>query len=319
VPVGHVERLNLAPLPANGDPAAAGYAVPVDARRAVGTGSSAGDRATTLRLLAGADTVDADLRRPGHIFPLPAASDGVLARPGPAEAAMDLAWLAGQSPVAALCELVNRDGSLMGARQVTAFARRHGLPRVTIAELTAYRRRRERPLQRVADVRMPTAHGSFRLYAYSDVTGDRNEVTALALVAGAVDDGRPVRVKVHRECATGDTLRSIGCHCGSRLSTVLSGFGTDGRGVLVYLRTRYPRPRATGVDPAGRPPGGAPIGCGASSAFDIAVAGLVLLDLGIGAVHLLADDRHERAPLIDLGLTVLTRTSLSPTSTAVPS
>ncbi len=311
VPAGQVERLNLAPLPATGDPAAAGYAPPVDARQAVSTGSSAGDRATTIRLLAAADTVAADLRRPGHVFPLPAAPDGVLARAGPAEAAMDLAWLAGQPPAAALCELVNRDGSLMRLRQVPAFARRHGLPRVSIAELTAYRRRREHPLQRVADVRMPTAHGSFRLYAYRDITGDQKEIAALALVAGAVDDGRPVRVHVHRECATGDTLRSVGCRCGSSLSTALNDFGTRGRGVLVYLRTRYPR-GATSVDPAAAPIAGAPTGCGSTHAFDIAVAGLVLLDLGIAAVHLLADDRDGKVPLTELGLTVLTRTPLSP-------
>jgi 3,4-dihydroxy 2-butanone 4-phosphate synthase/GTP cyclohydrolase II len=205
----------------------------VDLKFGTTTGISAADRATTIRGLANPSTLAADFLRPGHVFPLQAREGGVLKRPGHTEAAVDLTRLAGLQPAGVLCEIMNEDGTMARGTALKAFAERHGLPLLTVADLVAYRRSRERIVERTAQARLPTAHGTFQVYVYRSKFDESEHV---ALVKGEVA-GRPnVLVRVHSECLTGDILASTRCDCGKQLELALHCIEQEGAGVVVYLR-----------------------------------------------------------------------------------
>lgn len=230
------DRLDL-PLMIRADQGRPGGAqcVAVDARVGVGTGISAADRARTIRLLAGPNTDAADLLRPGHVIPLRVGSDGLLSRRGHAEAAVDLARLAGLRPLGALCELVSTTDPRGMARgpELERFACEHSLQLVAISDLVAYRMRYEQLVERSAEAIMPLAAGRFTAVGYrSRVDGGEH----LALVHGDIGDGEDVLVRVHRECLPGDILGSARCGCGGRLQSALDSVADEGRGVVVYLR-----------------------------------------------------------------------------------
>jgi 3,4-dihydroxy 2-butanone 4-phosphate synthase/GTP cyclohydrolase II len=209
------------------------FTISVDLREGTTTGISASDRAATIRALGDPRAQAEDFRRPGHVFPLRAQKHGVLARPGHTEAASDLARLAGLQPAGALCEIVNDDGSMARGQQLSAFAARHGLPFLTIADLVAYRRRTERLVTCTGQAKLPTRHGSFGIHVYrSEVDG----LEHLALVKGNVAGKKNVLVRVHSECCTGDILGSLRCDCGNQLAQSLERIEEEGSGVLVYLR-----------------------------------------------------------------------------------
>ncbi len=213
----------------------AAQCVAVDARAGGSTGISATDRARTIRLLAAPDTEAADLTRPGHVVPLRVRSDGVLGRRGHAEAAVDLAGLAGLRPSSALCQLVSTTDPRSMARgpEVEHFAREQGLQLVAIGDLVAYRMRFEQFVERSAEAIMPLAAGRFTAVGYrSRVDGSEH----LALVHGEIGDGEDVLVRVHQECLTGDILGSARCGCGGRLQSALTSVADEGRGIVVYLR-----------------------------------------------------------------------------------
>jgi 3,4-dihydroxy 2-butanone 4-phosphate synthase / GTP cyclohydrolase II len=209
------------------------FTVSVDLKFGTTTGISAADRATTIRGLANPSTLAADFLRPGHVFPLQAREGGVLKRPGHTEAAVDLTRLAGLQPAGVLCEIMNEDGTMARGTALKAFAERHGLPLLTVADLVAYRRSRERIVERTAQARLPTAHGTFQVYVYRSKFDESEHV---ALVKGEVA-GRPnVLVRVHSECLTGDILASTRCDCGKQLELALHCIEQEGAGVVVYLR-----------------------------------------------------------------------------------
>jgi len=208
------------------------FTVTVDYRHGTSTGISAADRAATLRALADPATGAADFARPGHVFPLRARAGGVLERRGHTEASVDLARLAGLAPAGVLCELVNEDGSMARVPELRAFAERHGLIFITIAELVAHRRRTERLVEAVAEARLPTRHGAFVARIYRDQAG----VEHVALVMGDLRGAPDVLVRVHSECFTGDVLGSMRCDCGAQLDGALGRVAAEGRGVIVYLR-----------------------------------------------------------------------------------
>lgn len=179
------------------------------------------------------DAKPSDFRRPGHMFPLEAREGGVLRRAGHTEATVDLCRLAGLKEVGLCCEIMRDDGTMARLDDVTAFARRHGLKMMTIADLIAYRRRNDRLVEAVEEVDMPTGYGHFRLKMYrSRVTG----LEHLALVKGRVDDGEPALVRVHSECFTGDVLGSERCDCGEQLHTAMEMVEREGRGAVLYMR-----------------------------------------------------------------------------------
>jgi len=209
------------------------FTASVDARDGITTGISAHDRARTIRCMIDPRTRPEDLARPGHVFPLIARDGGVLRRAGHTEATVDLARLAGQSPAAVLCEILNDDGTMARLPQLEAFAERHGLPIVNIADLIAYRKRTERLVRRVAEAVLPTRYGAFRIISYVSSIEDEEHV---ALVAGEVAGEEDVLVRVHSECLTGDVFGSYRCDCGSQLQYALERIKSEGRGVVVYMR-----------------------------------------------------------------------------------
>jgi 3,4-dihydroxy 2-butanone 4-phosphate synthase / GTP cyclohydrolase II len=229
-----LDRLALPAMTAvNEDRKTTAFTVSVDVREGVTTGISAADRARTIRALADPATGPGDLTRPGHVFPLRAVPGGVLQRPGHTEAAVDLARLAGLPPVGVIAEVTDEDGSMARLPRLRAFAAEHGLALVSIADLAAHRRRTERLVERVADTRMPTLHGTFRAVGYRDRIDGTEHV---ALVAGDVAGGEGVLARVHSECLTGDVFGSLRCDCGAQLSAALDAIASAGCGVLVYLR-----------------------------------------------------------------------------------
>jgi 3,4-dihydroxy 2-butanone 4-phosphate synthase/GTP cyclohydrolase II len=220
-------------VPEGQDSHGTAFTVTVDARRGTTTGISAGDRATTVRMLADSGAAASDFARPGHVFPLRSRDGGVLRRRGHTEAASDLARLAGLSSVAALCEIVHPDGTMMRLAALEAFAREHSLAMLHIDDLVAYRRRREPIVDLVAEARLPTRHGPFVARVFRDrIDG----VDHVALVRGEVRGAESVLVRVHSECLTGDLFGSLRCDCGAQLESSLGRVAEEGQGVVVYLR-----------------------------------------------------------------------------------
>src|SRR5471030_1588910 len=209
------------------------FTVSVDATHGVTTGISAEDRAKTIRLLADPKSLPGDLVQPGHIFPLRAKAGGVLQRSGHTEAAVDLARLAGLDPSGVLCEIVKDDGTMARLPDLLQFKKKHKLKLCTILDLIEYRRRREKLIELEQRVKLPTDYGTFDLLLYR---ATMNQEHHLALVKGDVADGKPVLVRVHSECLTGDVFASRRCDCGSQLHTALRQIEQAGRGILLYMR-----------------------------------------------------------------------------------
>ena len=209
------------------------FTVTIDAapRFGVTTGISAPDQAATIRAAASPSAAPNDLRRPGHVHPLRAREGGVLQRVGHTEAAVDLMRLAGLQPAGVICEILNADGTTAKRAELDIFAQLHGLTFITVAQLVAHRLRTERLVHRVAEARLPTQVGEFRVVGY------RNDVDAhehVALVYGDVG-GDAVPVRMHSKCLTGDVFHSLRCDCGWQLHTAMQMIATAGRGVIVYL------------------------------------------------------------------------------------
>ena len=209
------------------------FTVSVDAAKGVTTGISALDRARTIRMLAGTKSGPADLTEPGHVFPLQAREGGVLQRAGHTEAAVDLVRLAGLDATGVICEILNEDGSMARLNDLQKFRRKHKLKMCSIRDLIAYRRRREKLVEREQCVRMPTDYGDFDLYLYRSLTDGAHHI---ALVRGKIDPKQPVLVRVHSECLTGDVFGSRRCDCGSQLHQAMRQIAQHGTGILLYMR-----------------------------------------------------------------------------------
>jgi 3,4-dihydroxy 2-butanone 4-phosphate synthase/GTP cyclohydrolase II len=208
------------------------FTVSIEARGRTTTGISAADRAMTVLTAIDPRTRPSDLARPGHMFPLRAAAGGVLKRAGQTEASVDLARIAGMTPAAVLCEIMNEDGTMARVPDLSRFCARHGLAMITVADLIRHRMSNERLVQRIAAPHLPTRYGDFRLYAYrSEVTHEEH----VALVHGEIRESEPVLVRVHSQCLTGDVFGSARCDCGAQLSLAMEKIIEAGKGVLLYL------------------------------------------------------------------------------------
>jgi len=210
------------------------FTVSIDAAAKYGvtTGISASDRAATIRVAADPASTRADLRMPGHIHPLRARDGGVLQRVGHTEAAVDLARLAGCQPAGVICEILNKDGTTARRPQLEVYARQHGLTFITIAQLVAYRLKHERLVHRMADARLPTEFGEWRIVGYRNDVDDREHI---AIAYGNVEGGEGVLVRMHSKCLTGDVFHSRRCDCGWQLETAMAMIQAEGCGVIVYL------------------------------------------------------------------------------------
>ena len=209
------------------------FQVLVDAAKGITTGISAADRCHTIRVMADPTAVPEDLVRPGHVFPLRARAGGVLQRAGHTEAAVDLVRLAGCRPIAVICEILSDDGSMARLPQLMRFSKRHKLKLCTIEELIKYRRQREKLVQKIEVVKMPTDYGDFDLHLYKSTTDGQHHI---ALVKGEVTGKANVLVRVHSECLTGDVFGSRRCDCGPQLQQAMRQVSEEGRGVILYMR-----------------------------------------------------------------------------------
>ena len=209
------------------------FQISVDAAKGITTGISAADRARTIQVMADPTAVPEALVQPGHVFPLRARPGGVLQRAGHTEAAVDLVRLAGFRPIGVICEILNDDGTMARLPDLVKFARKHRLKLCTIEELIKHRRTREKLVQRIEVVQMPTEYGDFALHLYRSTTDGQHH---LALVRGDVSGRAPVLVRVHSECLTGDVFGSRRCDCGPQLHQAMRQIAQAGRGVIVYMR-----------------------------------------------------------------------------------
>ena len=209
------------------------FQVSVDAARGITTGISAADRARTIQVMADPTAVLDDLVQPGHVFPLRAKPGGVLQRAGHTEAAVDLVKLAGCRSIGVICEIMSDDGSMARLPELVDFAKKHGLKICTIEALIKYRRTREKLVERMEVVKLPSEYGDFDLYLYrSKLDGQHH----LALVKGHVAGKKNVLVRVHSECLTGDVFGSKRCDCGPQLRQAMRQVAEEGRGAIVYMR-----------------------------------------------------------------------------------
>ncbi len=209
------------------------FTVSIEAAEGVETGVSATDRVHTILTAIHPKAEPDDLSRPGHVFPLRAQDGGVLVRAGHTEASVDLCRLADLRPAAVGAELMHEDGTMMRLPALQVFAKKHGIPVVCIADLIAYRRKHQCMIRKAASTLLETRSGEWRITVYEDLVRHREH---LALVKGKVSDGKPVLVRVHSECVTGDVFRSLHCDCGEQLDAAMDQIAKEKRGVIVYLR-----------------------------------------------------------------------------------
>ena len=216
----------------NTSPYGTAFTVSIEARGRVTTGISAFDRAETVRAAIDPKTKPHDLLRPGHVFPLRARKGGVLKRAGQTEASVDLAAIAGMTPAAVICEIMNEDGTMARLPDLREFAVQHGLKIISVADIIKYRMQHEKHVHCLASPRMPTPFGEFHVYAYqSDITGEEH----VALVMGEIADGEAVLVRVHSSCLTGDVFQSARCDCGHQLERAFELIAAEKKGVILYL------------------------------------------------------------------------------------
>ncbi len=289
----HARRLRLNPMVTDNDaPHATAFTISVDYRHGTTTGISAEDRTATVRGLANPNAGAPDFVRPGHIFPLIAREGGVLMRSGHTEAAVDLCKLADLEPVGVICEMVNDDGSVMRGPKIAEFAAQHGLLRVSVADLIAYRQAREKLVTRTAEFDFPTVVGDMAAISY--VT-PFEPVNHLALVHGKIGDGRDVLVRLHRADPIGDVFTG-----GKAIRASLERIKAEGRGVLVYLRDGTAGVPTTSVGPDSadsqslRDANWREVGLGAQ----------ILRDLGISSIRLIASRTRTYVGLAGFGIEI---------------
>jgi 3,4-dihydroxy 2-butanone 4-phosphate synthase/GTP cyclohydrolase II len=292
----------------NRTPYGTAFTVSIEARSGVSTGISAADRAHTIRVAVDPATRPEDLIQPGHVFPLRARPHGVLERTGQTEASVDLARMAGFSGAGVICEVMNDNGEMARVPDLVSYCEQHGLKMVTVADLVAYRHRREKLVERIASAQLPTRYGDFVSHGYRSMIDGQHHV---ALVMGDVDGAPDVLVRVHSECVTGDVFHSLRCDCGDPLERALSQIAEEGRGVLLYLAQEgrgiglLNKLRAYELQEQGMDTVDANVALGLPvDSRDYGMGAQILADLGLSTIRVLTNNPKKIVGLEGYGLTV---------------
>ncbi|CAA7601832.1 3,4-dihydroxy-2-butanone-4-phosphate synthase/GTP cyclohydrolase II [Acididesulfobacillus acetoxydans] len=309
-----IQALQLDPMVSqNTDPHGTAFTISVDAATST-TGISAFERAATVKVLCDPGSLPADLRRPGHIFPLQARPGGVLVRAGHTEGAVDLARAAGLTPAGVICEIMNENGTMARVPDLMEFVRKHGLKLITIKDLIRFRRHTEKLVEMVESVHLPTDFGDFQAVGYRSLLDRKDH---LALVKGDVANGKPVLVRVHSECLTGDVFHSRRCDCGDQLAAALEQIEAEGRGVLLYMRQEgrgiglMNKLKAYKLQEEGKDTVEANLELGFPPDMrDYGVGAQILADLGISKVRLMTNNPRKIVGLEGYGLEVVERVAI---------
>ncbi len=287
------------------------FTMSVDYKKGTTTGISAGDRAATIRALIDPEARPEDFSRPGHLFPLRYQPGGVLVRGGHTEAIIDLCRLGGMYPAGVVCEMMNDDGSMSRLPDLELFAEHHGLKILSIAQIVAYRRRHETPVERVAEARLPTRYGEFRIVAYQSPFDPGEHI---ALTIGDWTPDRPVLTRIHSECLTGDVFGSMRCDCGEQMDLALKILGQEGTGAFLYMRQEgrgiglHNKIKAYSLQDGGLDT----IDANKQLGFDpdlrhYGIGAKILADLGINKIKLLTNNPKKLVGLSGLGVEVVER------------
>jgi len=295
------------------------FAVSIEAKNKTTSGISAFDRSATVKAVLDTRTRAEDIARPGHMFPLRAREGGVLVRAGHTEAVVDLARLSGLYPAGVICEILNEDGSMARLPQLEILAEKYDIKIVSIADLITYRRKYERLVQKVAEAKFPTKYGDFTIMAYkSSVDTDEH----VALVMGEVADGKPVLVRVHSECVTGDALGSLRCDCGEQVQMAMSMIAKEGRGVFLYMRQEgrgiglHNKLKAYELQDMGLDTVEANLALGFDADLrDYGIGAQILAELGLHDIRLLTNNPKKIIGLESYGLKVVESMRLIATPT----
>ncbi len=286
-------------------------AVSIDAKSFSGSGISARGRAKTIKTFIDPETVPADLSIPGHIFPLRAQDGGILTRAGHTEAAVDLARISGLYPAGIICEVIRKDGEVARLPDLVDISKKFNLKIITIEELIKHRKRKEKLIEKVAEVNLPTKWGAFKVITYRSVI---NSETHMAFIKGEVEGKKNVLVRVHSQCLTGDTFGSARCDCGEQLDRAFNMITRQGRGVVLYMAQEgrgiglCNKMKAYELQEKGMDTVEANLHLGFDADLrDYGIGAQILVDLGLSTIQLMTNNPKKIIGLEGYGLKIAKR------------